>query len=131
MTLLLDTQALLWWREGHRRLGPRARAAIEQGAFAVFFSAASAWELAMKSGAGKLKLRQPLDRWLLAALDGSGFHTLPVTLEHALTVTGLPAHHADPFDRLLVAQAQLERLTLVTSDDVFEHYDVKVLDARR
>lgn len=67
MTLLLDTQALLWWRQGHRRLGPRTRAAIAQDAFGVLVSAASAWELAIKSAIGKLTLRDPVERWLPAA----------------------------------------------------------------
>ncbi|HUE89738.1 MAG TPA: type II toxin-antitoxin system VapC family toxin [Vicinamibacterales bacterium] len=131
MTLLLDSQALVWWREGNRKLGPRARAAISQDAFGVLVSAASAWELAIKSATGKLTLRQPVERWLPAALDGSGFGTLAVTVEHALAVTSLPFHHADPFDRLLIAQAQLEHLTIVTADSAFEDYDVKLLDARQ
>ncbi len=131
MTLLLDSQALLWWRGGNRKLGPRARAAIEHGAFGVLVSAASAWELAIKSAIGKLTLRDPVERWLPAALDRSGFETLPVTLTHALAVATLPFHHADPFDRLLIAQAQLENLTIVTADGAFEDYDVKLLDARQ
>lgn len=131
MTLLLDSQALLWWREGNRKLGPRAREAISQGAFGVLVSAVSAWELVIKSATGKLTLREPIERWLPAALDGSGFDTLPVTLAHALAVTSLPLHHADPFDRLLIAQAQLERLTIVTADAAFDDYDVKLLDARQ
>lgn len=131
MTLLLDTQVLLWWSQGHRKLGPRTRAAIEQDAFGVLVSAASAWELAIKSAIGKLTLRDPVERWLPAALDRSGFETLPVTLTHALAVATLPFHHADPFDRLLIAQAQLEHLTIVTADSAFEDYDVKLLDARQ
>lgn len=130
MTLLLDTQALLWWREGSRKLGPRARAAIEQGAFGVLVSAATAWELAIKTQSGKLRLRAPLDRWLPAAVEGSGFETLNVTMAHAVAVAGLPPHHADPFDRLLIAQALLEQLTIVTADTAFEAYPVKVLGAR-
>jgi PIN domain nuclease of toxin-antitoxin system len=129
VTLLLDTQALLWWRQGHRKLGPRARAAIEQEAFGVLVSAATAWELAIKSVINKLTLRDAVERWLPAALDGSGFGTLPVTVTHALAVATLPFHHADPFDRLLIAQAQLENLTIVTADSAFEDYDVKLLDA--
>jgi PIN domain nuclease of toxin-antitoxin system len=131
VTLLLDTQALLWWRQGHRKLGPRTRAAIEQDAFGVLVSAASAWELAIKSAIGKLTLRDAVERWLPAALDGSGFDTLPVTVTHALAVATLPFHHADPFDRLMIAQAQLENLTIVTADSAFEDYDVKLLDARQ
>jgi PIN domain nuclease of toxin-antitoxin system len=68
---------------------------------------------------------------LPAALDGSGFETLPVTLAHALAVSSLPLHHADPFDRLLIAQAQLETLTIVTADSAFNDYDVNLLDARQ
>jgi PIN domain nuclease of toxin-antitoxin system len=131
VTLLLDSQALLWWREGSRRLGPRARAAISRDAFGVLVSAASAWEFAIKSATGKLKLREPVEQWLPAALAGSGFDPLPVTIAHALKVTTLPFHHADPFDRLLIAQAQLENLTLVTADSAFEDYDVTLLDARQ
>jgi PIN domain nuclease of toxin-antitoxin system len=130
VTLLLDSQALLWWREGNRKLGPRARAAISKDAFGVLVSAVSAWELVIKSATGKLTLREPVEQWLPAALHGSGFETLAVTLEHALAVTSLPFHHADPFDRLLIAQAQCERLTIVTADAAFEEYDVKLLDAR-
>jgi PIN domain nuclease of toxin-antitoxin system len=131
VTLVLDSQVLLWWREGSRKLGPRARAAISQDAFGVVVSAASAWELAIKSATGKLTLREPVERWLPAALDGSGFDALPVTVTHALAVTSLPFHHADPFDRLLIAQAQVEKLTIVTADTAFDNYDVRVLDARR
>ncbi len=130
MPLLLDTHVLLWWREGSRKLGPRARAAIETGAASVHVSAASAWELAMKSRIGKLELREPLHRWMPGAIDSSGFLPLPVTLAHAVHVGSLPDHHADPFDRLLVAQAALHALTVVTADAAFELYDVHVLDAR-
>lgn len=129
MTLLLDTQTLLWWREGNRRLGPRARAGIERAA-AVLVSAASGWEMAIKSRAGRLRLREPVDRWLPAALESSGFGMLSITMRHALAVAGLPHHHADPFDRLLIVQAQIEDLTIVTSDSAFDDYDVRILDAR-
>ena len=130
MNLLLDAQALLWWRQGHRKLGARARAAIERQAVSVRVSAASAWEMAIKSRAGRLTLREPLDVWLPAALEDSGFGMLSVTVDHAIAVATLPDHHADPFDRLLIVQAQLEDLTIVTSDAAFEDYDVKLLDAR-
>lgn len=130
MKLLLDTHALLWWREGSRKLGPRTRAIIETEAASVHVSAASAWELAIKYRLGKLKTREPIDRWLPAALESSGFLTLNVTLLHAIHVGTLPDHHADPFDRLLVAQAVLDELTIVTSDAAFESYDVRTLDAR-
>ena len=130
MNLLLDTQTLLWWREGSRRLGPRARAAIEYRAVAVRVSAVSAWEIAIKLQSGRLKLREPLERWMPAAVEGSGFGTLAVTMTHAIAVASLPIHHADPFDRLLIVQAQIENLTIVTSDTAFGRYDVTILDAR-
>src|SRR5215469_2761888 len=111
MNLLLDTQALLWWREGSRKLGPHAREAIETEAATVRVSAASAWELAIKSRAGRLKLSQPLPVWLPAAIETSGFVALHVTVDHAVGVASLPDHHADPFDRLLIVQARMEGLT--------------------
>lgn len=130
MNLLLDTQTLLWWRDGNRRLGPRARVAIEREAASVLVSAASGWELAIKSQSGRLRLKQPVGVWMPAALADSGFGILAVTMEQALAVARLPAHHGDPFDRLLIVQAQLEGLTVVTSDAAFDDYDVRLLDAR-
>jgi PIN domain nuclease of toxin-antitoxin system len=130
VNLLLDTQALLWWREGNRKLGARARTTIEQHAATVRVSAASAWEMAIKSRSGRLRLRQPLDVWLPAALESSGFGMLSVTIDHAIAMANLPHHHADPFDRMLIVQAQLEELTIVTSNAAFEDYDVRLLDAR-
>lgn len=130
MRLLLDTHVLLWWREGNRKLGSRARTAIEAEAVTVHFSAASAWELAIKSRLGKLRTREPLHKWLPVAIESSGFLTLSVTLEHAVLVANLPDHHADPFDRMLIAQARHDDLTIVTSDTAFEAYGVRLLDAR-
>jgi len=130
MNLLLDTQTLLWWREGSRKLGPHARAAIETEAATVRVSAASAWELAIKSRSGRLELRQPLHLWFAAAIETSGFSALHVTIDHAIGVASLPDHHADPFDRLLIVQARLEGLVIVTSDTAFDNYDVRILDAR-
>ena len=130
MKLLLDTQTLLWWRHGHRQLGRRAHRAIEADANAVWVSAATVWEIAIKSRGGKLRLRDPLDAWMPEALEQRGFSPLNVTIAHAIAVGSLPDHHADPFDRLLIVQAQLEDLTIVTSDAAFEDYDVTLLDAR-
>jgi PIN domain nuclease of toxin-antitoxin system len=130
LKLLLDTQTLLWWREGNRRMGKRAHAAIERDADGVIVSAASGWEISIKARSGRLRLREAVDTWMAAALETSGFGVLPVTMRHALAVAALPDHHADPFDRLLIAQAQLEELTIVTSDSAFDDYDVRVLDAQ-
>ena len=130
MNLLLDTQTFIWWRDGHRKLGPRARAAIERDATVVRVSVVSAWEIAIKWRTGRLQLPSPPHRWIPAAIDSSGFHVLPVELGHAVAVSALPDHHPDPFDRLLIAQAQIEGLTIVSADEAFEAYEVRVLDAR-
>jgi PIN domain nuclease of toxin-antitoxin system len=130
VNLLLDTQALLWWKEGSRKLGPRARRAIELDAASVWVSAVSAWEIAIKLSAGRLVLRVPLQQWMPAELERNGFSTLAVSVPHAVGVASLPDHHDDPFDRLLIVQARFEGLTIVTSDTAFDDYDVPVLDAR-
>ena len=130
MNLLLDTQALLWWKEGSRRLGPLARRAIERDAASVRISAASAWEIAIKSRLGRLRLVDPLHTWMPGQLEREGFLIMSITAEHAVAVASLPEHHDDPFDRLLIAQARFEALTIVTSDAAFDAYDVDLLDAR-
>lgn len=122
MRLLLDTHILLWWRQDSRRLNRKLRTAIA-AAGTVYVSAASAWEAAIKTAIGRLRLDEPFANHVAAA----GFEPLPITFEHAAEAGGLPRHHADPFDRMLVAQARVERLTLVTHDDVFEAYDVDTL----
>lgn len=130
MNLLLDTNALLWWRQGNRKLGPRARAIIARDAVDATVSAVTAWEIAVKFQAGRLSLPAPVEHWLPVAIKESGFRSLHITTSHAIAAAVLPEHHADPFDRLLIAQAQIENLTIVTSDMAFDAYDVKVLDAR-
>jgi PIN domain nuclease of toxin-antitoxin system len=119
VNLLLDTHVLIWWDEG-RRLSGAARRAIE-AADSVYVSAASAWEVAIKIGLGRLRPARTVEE----AADESGFLELPITFRHAQRVSGLPAHHRDPFDRLLVAQAEVEGLRLVTRDPVFERYAVE------
>lgn len=124
MKLLLDTHVLLWWLD-ERPITPEALAAIGNSRNPVCVSAASAWELGIKIGLGKLK---PPER-LLHRLSEERFTPLPVTVEHGLRVGELPPHHKDPFDRLLVAQAQLEGLTIVTRDPRIAAYDVETLAA--
>lgn len=131
MTLLLDTHTLIWWLEGNRKLGRRARGAIEAAGAVVWISAASAWEIAIKVALGRLDLSEPPDVCLPREMQRSRFQPLAVSLDHALAVRALPAHHADPFDRMLIAQAEAEGLTLVTADTVFERYGVQTLDARQ
>jgi len=123
VNLLLDTHVLIWWDEG-RRLSPEARRAI-RGAEAVYVSAASAWEIAIKIGLGRLRPTRTVEQ----ATAESGFLELPVTFRHTELVARLPEHHRDPFDRLLVAQAEAERLTLVTRDPVFLRYTGDIIEA--
>jgi PIN domain nuclease of toxin-antitoxin system len=124
--LLLDTHVWLWWLDDDRRLGRRARQAMANPRTEVHVSAAVAWEIAIKAALGKLKLESADLEGEIAA---NGFVELPVRTRHALVAGGLAAVHEDPFDRMLVAQAQVEDLTLVTADPVFAHYRVPVLEA--
>jgi PIN domain nuclease of toxin-antitoxin system len=121
--LLVDTHALLWWRGDFERLGSGAREAIEDPSVPVCFSAASIWEIAIKQAQGRLDA--PAD--LLGTMEQRGFAELPVRSGHGLLAGALPLHHADPFDRMIVAQAQSEGLTVVTSDKRIAAYDVPVL----
>jgi PIN domain nuclease of toxin-antitoxin system len=123
MNLLLDTHVLIWWDEG-RRIAAEARRAIEE-ADTVYVSAASAWEVAIKTGLGRLRPTRTVEQ----AASESGFLELPVTFHHAERVTGLPLHHRDPFDRMLVSQAVVEELALVTRDPVFARYGVALIQA--
>jgi PIN domain nuclease of toxin-antitoxin system len=115
--LLLDTHVFLWWREASDRIAGDIRNAIAS-ADVVYVSAASAWEVAIKVALGKLAIPGPLGPAVIA----SRFDQLPITFEHASAVTALPLHHGDPFDRMLVAQARSEGLTLVTHDRRFAPY---------
>ncbi len=123
MNLLLDTHVVIWWDEG-RRLSAQARRAIHE-AGDVYVSAASAWEVAIKTGLGRLKPSRTVEQ----AAAESGFLELPVTFRHAARVAGLPPHHRDPFDRLLIAQAAEEGLLLVSRDPAFAAYGVRVVPA--
>ena len=122
MRLLLDTHVVLWWRQKSRRIGARTTDLIG-GAADVYVSAASAWEVAIKSSLGRLALADPFETHVVEA----GFEPLPISFEHASEVGRLPAIHADPFDRMLVAQARVEGLTLVTHDDTLARYDVRTI----
>ena len=125
MRLLLDTHALLWWLADDPTLDASARDAITSSETEVFVSAAVMWEIEIKRASGRL--RAPSD--LLETIEGGGFRELPVSGVHAVAAAGLPPHHADPFDRMLVAQAQLEGLTLVTRDERLRQYDVPTFPA--
>jgi PIN domain nuclease of toxin-antitoxin system len=125
--LLLDTHALLWWLGDDKQLGTQARAAIGDERNLVCVSAATGWEIAVKRALGKLDAPNNLD----ALVEEEGFVHLPITFFHGEQAGALPRHHADPFDRMLVAQAQAEGLVIVTSDENIPKYGVRVMDAGR
>jgi len=120
--LLLDTHVFLWWQAAQPRLTTAARQSIAT-ASVVFVSAASAWEAAIKAALGRLRIPESIE----AGAIRSGFEKLPITFSHAESAARLPPHHADPFDRMLIAQAQAEKLTLVTHDRRLAAYDVDAL----
>jgi PIN domain nuclease of toxin-antitoxin system len=122
-SLLLDSHALLWWQEDDPRLGANARKAVERPNTALYFSAASVWELAIKQAQQKLELPDSL----LDVLADEGFVEVAISAAHGLRAGSLPPHHKDPFDRMIVAQAQSEGLTVVTRDERIAAYGVPVL----
>lgn len=126
MRRLLDSHVALWWLEGSESPGPQCHELIEH-ADDAFFSVVTPWELGIKRALGKLTMPDGL----VAALTSGGFIPLAISCDHAERAPTLPAHHRDPFDRMLVAQAQLEALALVTADPTLQAYDVETVDARR
>lgn len=123
MNLLLDTHVLLWWLSDDPKLGDEARGAISVADNIVYVSAVSLWEIAIKHGIGKLQLPENFDD----ALADQGFLELPLKWEHSRRNRALPWLHRDPFDRMLIAQALAESLTLVTADREIQRYDVQCL----
>lgn len=128
MTLLLDTHVVLWSLLDPDRLSPDCARAIQDPEHEVLVSAASAWEIAVKQSLGKLVLPGPAESWLLEACERAGFAWLAVTADDAVRVRGLPWHHRDPFDRLLVAQVTGHR-RLVTADPTLAVYGIPILPA--
>jgi PIN domain nuclease of toxin-antitoxin system len=125
MRALLDTHALLWWLDGDRRLSRRARAVIAADGNAVLVSAASAWEISTKVRLGKLPGALEVAADLPAILRRQNFEPLPIAIVHALRAGNLPGPHRDPFDRMLIAQAQAEDLALVSNERAFDAYGVR------
>ncbi len=123
--LLLDTHTLLWWLAGEPQLGVKAQAIIADPHNEVFVSAASSWEIAIKQKIGKLKA----PKGLAGIVEEEGFLPLPISLFHGEQAGYLPEHHKDPFDRMLIAQAQAEGLEIVTCDEKFQAYGVRLVEA--
>ncbi len=126
MKLLLDTCTWIWWISQPSRLSPETTTLLAGRENQVFFSAVSGLEVAIKYGLGRLTLPELPERFIPPRLVRDGFEVLPVNLAHSLAVASLPFHHRDPFDRLLVAQARLEDLTLVTGDAHLQNYAIKI-----
>ncbi|MFK7735157.1 MAG: type II toxin-antitoxin system VapC family toxin [Pirellulaceae bacterium] len=122
---LLDSHVLIWWKEQPGSLSPAAREAITSGTNQLFFSHASLWELHIKISRGRLKIPEPL----LDVAASMRCHLLPITTEHIEEIQHLPEYHRDPFDRMLVAQAVTDGLTLVTRDNAMQQYHVAILAA--
>lgn len=124
MKVLLDTHALLWWFQEDPSLSSKARRTLAAIDNQVFVSTATVWEMAIKNRAGKLEIPELLDE-LEAKLVDEGMQVLPISLDHAVRAGALPVHHKDPFDRMLVAQAQVENLSVISSDAIFEKYGIR------
>ena len=133
MRLLLDTHAFLWWLADDPRLSAEAKEAISEARSIVHVSTATIWEISIKANIGKANIgKANVGRIDLGGADlaleisANGFVELPITARHAMAAGGLPRHHDDPFDRMLIAQAQAEGLAVVTHDTAFRSYDVSV-----
>jgi len=127
MKALIDTHIFLWWNTEDAQLSPRARKIIADGKNEIFLSAASAWEIAIKTAKGRLVLPEEPALYVTSRMSLHRFQPLPVQISHALRVYELPPHHADPFDRLLVAQCQMESLALITKDEEIRRYEVETI----
>ena len=124
MNLLLDTHSFIWFVAGSTRLSASAREIMDVPANRLWLSVASLWEMAIKVSLGKLKLGQPLDKFLPEQLRVNSVELLGITLDHTLALAALPFHHRDPFDRLLIAQALVEGLPVISVDPAFDAYGV-------
>jgi PIN domain nuclease of toxin-antitoxin system len=127
MRALLDTHAFLWWITDSPRLSSRVREIIADGRNELFFSAASGWEIGIKARLGRVEIPGDLERFLTEQLSQNAIQVLPIYLSHALRTYTLPGHHRDPFDRLLVSQALLERLPIMSADSQISRYPVETI----
>jgi len=131
MRILLDTECWLWSLAAPERLNARAQSLITDRANTLYLSAASSWEIAIKYEIGKLPLPEPPETYVPSRMLAQGIEALPIEHTHALRVASLPRHHRDPFDRLLVAQAEVEGISLLTADRLIRKYKVSLIWAGR
>lgn len=127
MRLLLDTQCWLWWFAQPEKLNENAIKQIADETNEVWLSVASVWEMGIKVSIGKLPLPEKIDHYVSTRMTKLGARSLEIAASHALRVAALPLHHRDPFDRMLIAQAQVEEMTLVSADSTFNQYEVSLL----
>jgi len=127
MKLLLDTHTFIWWSGAPDKLSPKALALCQDASNRVLLSVTSVWEMQIKHQLGKLRLDLPLGDLISEQREINRIEVLPITLPHVLVLESLPSHHKDPFDRLLIAQANSEGAVLVTKDPAFEEYPVKLI----
>ena len=125
---LIDTHCWLWWHIDPDRLGKRTIKLIENQESTIFFSIVSAWEIVIKYNSKKIELPLPPSDYIRKRLEISYMEVIPVNLSHVLQVEKLPDHHKDPFDRLLIAQAITEKLTVITADRQFQDYKIKMIN---
>lgn len=122
MRVLLDTHAFLWWLDGDKRLPVNVRRLVAEEKNTIFVSAASAWEISTKFRLGRLPAAADVAADIAGCIASQGFSPLEITVQHAQRAGGLPGTHRDPFDRMLIAQSQMEDLPLVSNEAVFEQY---------
>ena len=127
MNLLLDTHTFLWWDSAPNKLSPQVLALCQDQTNEMIVSVVSVWEMQIKSQLGKLQLKLPLEEIINTQQKTNNVQVLPITLAHVLALGKLPMYHKDPFDRLLVAQTNVEEVVLVSRDKIFEQYSVKLL----
>ena len=127
MRLLLDTHIFIWWNGNLGLLSPQARVLCENRNNTLVLSLASIWEMQIKSQLGKLTFNQSLSEVIESQQRANGLELLSIIPEHIYALQALPPHHKDPFDRILISQANVEKIALVTADPVFQQYDVELL----
>lgn len=127
MKIMLDTHTFLWWDANPEKLSASVMEALSNPENSIFLSVVSAWEVQIKKQLGKLYLSIPLDEMIESQEQVNRMVVLPVELKHVLALDNLPAHHKDPFDRLLIAQAKAEQMAIASADPLFAQYDVKVI----
>lgn len=127
MQYLLDTHVLIWWITDDKRLSSRAKNLIKKRRSNIYWSVASSWEVSIKHALGRLEFDEPIEEFIPSELAKNNIESLTIQNSHAFLAGRLPIHHKDPFDRMLIAQARIESLGMISDDSKFKLYDVDVL----